>query len=87
MMTSREEVLTLVQDAMADLFELDKSKVVPEAHLYEDLDIDSIDAIDLIVHLKKVTGKRPDIETFKQVRTIHDMVEAIYVHINASSND
>lgn len=86
-MTSKKEVLELVQDAMADLFELDKSKVVPEAHLYEDLDIDSIDAIDLIVHLKKLTGKKPDIETFKQVRTINDMVEAIYVHINEPSKD
>ena len=81
-MKTKEEVLTLVQDAMVELFELNKDDIVLDAHLYEDLDIDSIDAIDLIVHLKKVTGKKPDIETFKQVRTIQDMVEAIYVHIN-----
>ncbi len=81
-MTSKQEVLVLIQETMAELFEIDKSTIVPEAHLYEDLDIDSIDAVDLIVRLKDVTGKKPDVETFKQVRTIEDLVNAIHKHIN-----
>ena len=47
------------------------------ANLYEDLEIDSIDAIDLIDHIKRKTGHRLVADDFRSVRTVDDMVEAV----------
>ena len=57
-----------------ELFELDRARITPEANLYTDLDIDSIDAVDLAVKFKDLTGKRLSPEAFKSVRTVQDVV-------------
>ena len=49
----------------------------PESRLYEDLDIDSIDAVDLVVRLKEMTGKKIEPEQFKSVRSVQDVVQAV----------
>jgi acyl carrier protein len=56
---------------------LDRSKITLDANLYSDLDIDSIDAVDLAVRLKELTGKRMQPEVFKSVRTVQDVVDAL----------
>ena len=43
---------------LVKLFEVDPQDIKPEARLYEDLELDSIDAVDMIVHLQKKTGKK-----------------------------
>jgi acyl carrier protein len=62
-----------------EMFELDRSKITLDANLYSDLDIDSIDAVDLAVKLKELTGKRLQPEVFKSVRTVRDVVDALTV--------
>ncbi len=74
---SREEILEYLREVLADLFEIKPEKVVPEANLYEDLDIDSIDAVDLILKLKDLTGRKIQPQQFKHVRTVNDVIEAI----------
>jgi acyl carrier protein len=59
------------------MFELDAAKITLDAHLYNDLDIDSIDAVDLAVRLKQLTGKRLQPDVFKKVRTVGDVVDAL----------
>lgn len=82
MTKSRDDVFELIQKTLVDLFDIDEKKIVPMAHLYEDLDIDSIDAVDLIVRLKEETGKKPNLEEFKAVRTIEDLVTAVHKVMN-----
>jgi len=65
------------------MFELDKEDITLEARLYQDLDFDSIDAVDMIVRLKEMTGKAVKPEDFKTARTIGDVVEAVYKMVNA----
>lgn len=74
---SKEELCVWVIDLLAEMFELDKSKITLQSNLYADLDIDSIDAVDLAVKLKQMTGKRLQPEVFKTIRTISDVVEAL----------
>ena len=74
---SREEILAHLRQVLVDLFELKPEQIVPEANLYTDLDIDSIDAVDLAVKFKELTGKRLQPEVFKSVRTIQDVVDAL----------
>lgn len=74
---SPEDRQAALQAAMERLFELPPERIVPAARLYEDLDIDSIDAVDLVVELKKFTGRRIDANDFKSVRTLNDVVTAV----------
>ena len=74
---SKEDIYPWVIDILHEMFELDKAKITSEANLYTDLDIDSIDAVDLAVKLKELTGKRLQPEVFKSVRTVQDVVNAL----------
>ncbi len=74
---SKDQLYAWVVQLLAEMFELEPSELTPESNLYADLDIDSIDAVDLAVKLKQLTGKRLQPEVFKTIRTINDVVEAL----------
>ena len=75
---SKDEILVKMREILSDTFELDADRITGEARLFEDLDLDSIDAVDLIVKLQQLTGKKIDPESFKQVRTVQNVVDAIH---------
>lgn len=77
-MKNREQILTAIRQLMVEMFEIDQEAISLGARLYEDLDFDSIDAVDMIVRLKELTGKAVRPEDFKAARTIGDVVEAVY---------
>ena len=81
-MNNQEEIYQRIVLVLEELFEIDPQQVSPQSHLYEDLDIDSIDAVDLIVELKKITGKKLQPEDFKLVRSVQDVVDAISKLLN-----
>ena len=76
-MGQRDDVLAKVSSIMVELFEVDEESIQEDARLYEDLDIDSIDAVDMVVELKNYTGKKIAPEDFKSVRTVGDVVDAV----------
>ncbi len=76
-MKTYDEIFAQLKTWLVDLFEIDEDKITPEAHLYDDLDIDSIDAVDLVVEIRKITGKQISPDDFKNVRTVDDVVKAI----------
>ena len=76
-MDNRDKIFNTIKDILVEMFEVAPEEVTPDANLYEDLDIDSIDAVDLIVKLKEITGKKPKPEEFKMVRTVNDVVDAV----------
>ncbi|WP_348673446.1 acyl carrier protein [uncultured Abyssibacter sp.] len=82
-MKSQQDILSTLRELFEELFEIEPEKVTPEARLYEDLDIDSIDAVDLVVRLKEITGKAVEPEQFKSVRTVQDIVDAVDEMISA----
>ena len=77
-MHTRDDIFNTLRDALVELFELDRERVRLDSNLYQDLEIDSIDAVDLIDHIKRKTGKKIAAEEFKAVRTVNDVVEAVY---------
>jgi acyl carrier protein len=81
-MQTRDEIFATLRTAMVELFELDAERVTLTANLYQDLEIDSIDAVDLIDHIKRQTGKKIAAEEFKSVRSVSDVVEAVYRLVN-----
>lgn len=84
---NRDQLFGWVADLLAEMFELDRAGLTPASNLYADLDIDSIDAVDLAVHLKRMTGKRLRPEVFKTIRTIDDVVSALEALANEASAD
>ncbi len=76
-MQSYDDIFPLVRDTLVEMFELEPQQIQPPTRLYEDLDIDSIDAVDIVVKLKEVTGRKIKPEDFKTVRTIDDVVRAV----------
>jgi len=84
-MKTQEEVFSTLRRIMSEMFELAPEDIVLDANLRQDLDIDSIDAVDLMVRLREITGKRINPEDFKNARTIQDVVDTIY-RITAAQN-
>ena len=76
-MNSRAEIYHKIVSALEQLFEIKAQQISLQSRLYEDLDLDSIDAIDLLIELKNITGKKIRPDDFKSVRTIQDVVEAV----------
>jgi acyl carrier protein len=74
---SREEIFTHVTALMVKMFGLDPKALTEDVRIYEELDIDSIDAVDLIGELKSYTGKKISPGDFRNVRTIGDIVNAL----------
>ncbi|WP_261844152.1 acyl carrier protein [Aliamphritea ceti] len=81
-MHTQEEIYSKIVDILEELFEVDPAGVSPESNLYQDLDVDSIDAVDLVVELKKYTGKKIQPDDFKQVRTVQDVVTEVEKLLN-----
>lgn len=77
-MKTPEEIHLTLRQLMSEMFELAPEDIRLDANLKEDLDIDSIDAVDLMVRLRSIVGKRIDPEDFKNARTIQDVVDVIY---------
>lgn len=74
---TEQEIQQLLTEALVSLFEVDESKITLDTHLYEDLEIDSIDAIDLIDYIKRQTGHKLQAEDFRNVRTVRDVIAAV----------
>ncbi|WP_323157551.1 acyl carrier protein [Pseudomonas fulva] len=81
-MQTREDIFNILREALVELFELEPERISLDANLYQDLEIDSIDAVDLIDHIKRQTGKKIAADEFKSVRTVNDVVEAVFRLVN-----
>ena len=81
-MVSKSDIAAVLSRYLQDLFDLPAKKIVLDARLSEDLDLDSIDAVDLVVKLQEYTGRKISPSEFKSVRTIRDVVDRIYVQVN-----
>ncbi len=75
---TKEEIFNKIATYLEEYFEIPLEKIHNDAKLFEELDLDSIDAVDLIVKLQELTGQKIAPTEFKQVRTVGDVVEKVY---------
>ena len=80
-MISKSDIATVLSKYLQDLFDLPPEKITLDARLADDLDLDSIDAVDLVVKLQEYTGRKILPSEFKSVRTIGDVVDKIYAQV------
>jgi acyl carrier protein len=71
------EILERIREIFQENFDIEPSRVTPEARLFDELDLDSIDAVDLAIKLQEMTGRRIKPEEFKSVRTVGDVIAAV----------
>ncbi|MFP4176062.1 MAG: acyl carrier protein [Planctomycetota bacterium] len=65
-----------VREVFCEEFELPEDELVPEAEIFDDLGLDSLDVVDLIVALQRKFGvKLRNDERIRQVRTLQDLYE------------
>ncbi len=74
---TEQELFDEIVRMMSEMFEIDASDVTKESRLVEDLDLDSIDAVDMIVHLQNMIDCRIKPEAFKSVRTVGDVINVL----------
>lgn len=77
-MTADERLRQQVIEVMTEEFELDPARLTPGATLYDDLGLDSLDAVDLVVALEKAFAiKLSDEEAVRAVRTMDDLFRLV----------
>lgn len=81
-MMTKEEVFKQIQQLLVQTFELEETQVSPEAHIYNDLDLDSFDAIDLAVNMGSETGIKLQEDDLRSIRTVSDIVEIVHQQVN-----
>jgi len=74
---TRAEIIDELRKTMSEMFEIEPASITLESRLFEDLDLDSIDAIDMAVKLQELTGRRVDETALRKIRTVEDVVDLI----------
>ena len=75
---TKEQIFDELKKVLVEELEIAEKDIMPDANLFEDLDLDSIDAVDIAVRMQKFTDKKLSPAEFKQIRTVSDVVEAVY---------
>jgi acyl carrier protein len=83
---NKEDLYQRIAGILHETFDVDTARIRPEARLREDLDIDSIDAVELIVQLKPLLGGNLKPEAFKAVRTVSDVVDVVHGMMQATTD-
>lgn len=78
MTMTEQDIFLKLKEVLADSFRLDPEKITLDSHLFKDLDLDSIDAVELAIQLQDFTGRRVKAQEFKDVRTVGDVVTTIH---------
>ena len=74
-MKNKENLYGEITHILSEMFEIPIDSIKGDSKLYEDLDLDSIDAVDLVIRLQELTKKKIDPAAFKSIRTVNDIVE------------
>lgn len=82
-MKTEQEIEATIKRILVEDFEVDEAQLKPETNLFTELDLDSIDAVDLVVRLQQETGKKVNPEDFRTIRTLRDVTQAVAKLVNA----
>jgi len=75
---TKEDILNKMREILSDEFKIDKNIIKPEANLYTELELDSIDAVDLLVKMKEFVPGKIEPELFKKAATVQDVIDLLY---------
>jgi acyl carrier protein len=82
---TRDEIFETISEILSESFELDRAEIKRESKLYEELGLDSIDAVDIFVQLREVTGRRPDPAIAREIRTVDELITFVENELAAAA--
>ena len=82
MTATKEQIEKTIKDILTAEFDVPADKLTPDVDLFTELDLDSIDAVDLVVRLQQETGKKVNPEDFRQIRKLSDVVAVVEKLVN-----
>jgi acyl carrier protein len=82
---TKDEIFAKLKEILEADFDVKGESIVPEAQLYDDLDLDSIDAVDMIVKMKEYVSGKIQADAFKHARTVQNVVDILYPLIQAKA--
>ena len=85
-MHTKESIFEEVRSILCREFEFSQNEVLPTSHLIDDLDLDSIDAIDLAVKLEERVGLDLEEKELRSLRLVQDVVDIVYKHLDARAS-
>lgn len=71
------DIYEILKGILVDDFEIESDNISLDSNLFDDLELDSVDAVDLAVRLQQYTQKKVSPEEFKQIKTVGDVVNAV----------
>ena len=80
---TKDDIFGKMQEILIEEFQIERDVVTPDAKLYDDLQLDSIDAVDLLVKMKEFVPGKIDPELFKKAVTVQDVVDILYPLVKA----
>ncbi len=83
---TQDEIYEKIKTILVEDFEVEESKIHPGALMADDLDLDSIDFIDMVVKMKEFIPERVSPDVFNDVKTLQDVVDKLEPYINAGEN-
>ena len=85
-MVTKDEIFRRVQTVLIDTFEMEEQLITPESHVFNDLDLDSFDAVDLAVVLEVKTGIKLREDDMRSIKTISDIIDIVYEKMNKAED-
>jgi len=74
----KADVIEKINHTFIENFEIEPERLTKDSKLFEDLELDSLDAVDMIVHMEQDLGIKVDIQKFSTVRTLDDVYQMAY---------
>lgn len=81
---SKEDIFNELKTILVDDLEIPEAEIKENSNLFTDLDLDSIDAVDIAVRMQRYTDKKLPPEEFKKIQTIDDVVNAVWNLMNSN---
>lgn len=81
----RTEIYNLITSFFVEQFEIPKEKIKPEANLFKDLGLDSIDALDMVGMLESQIDLDINVDELTHIRTVQDVVDFVFSKINVNA--
>ncbi len=77
MAMTREQIFTQIRETLVESFEISEERVTLQARLRDDLELDSIDAIDMVVRIQQMTQVRVEEDELRKLETVGDTVDLV----------
>ena len=79
---TKEEITRIINNFLIEEFEIDENQISPDAHLKDDLGLESLDFVDIAVIVQKEFGLTLKGEEMTAIKTLQNLYDYIFICLN-----